>query len=73
MFAYPAQPARRRPSFHGPELHVHPQRAPPGITRAERELVVIFLTRYVVWCAKARRFQRLRNSLDLLVEVAELP
>jgi hypothetical protein len=26
--------------------------------------------RYVLWCAKARRFDRLRNSLDLLMEVA---
>ena len=36
----------------------------------KRELVVVFLTRDVVWCAKTRRFGRLRNALDLLTEVA---
>jgi hypothetical protein len=30
----------------------------------------VFLTRYSVWCAKARRYDRLRNAIDLLVEVA---
>ena len=29
----------------------------------------MFLRRYVIWCAKARRFDRLRNAVDLLMEV----
>ena len=34
----------------------------------ERTLVVTFLTHYVVWCAKTRRFDRMRNGLALLIE-----
>jgi hypothetical protein len=68
--AHPGPPKFRPTPPDGPELQVHAQRAPPGITACERALVCIFLRRYVIWCAKARRFDRLRNSLDLLVEVA---
>jgi len=50
MFPYPALPPRRRPPFDGPDLHVHAHRTAPGITAGERMLVVVFLTRYVVWC-----------------------
>jgi hypothetical protein len=70
MFAYPAQPLRQRPPFDGRELHVHPHRSSRAVSRTELELVVVFLTRYSVWCAKARRYDRLRNAIDLLVEVA---
>jgi len=49
---------------------VHAHRAAPGITPAECALVCVFLRRYVLWCAKARRFDRLRNAIDLLAEVA---
>jgi hypothetical protein len=70
MFAYPRIPPRRRPLLDGPELHVHPHRVLHGIAHDERDLVVVFLTRYAVWCAKARRFDRLRNAIDLLAEVA---
>jgi hypothetical protein len=69
MFAYPPQPRRRRPPFDGRELYVHAHRSCLGITPDERELVIVFLTRYVVWCAQARRIERLRNTLGLLVEV----
>ena len=68
--AYPARPKRSEPPFDGPELHVHAHRTPPGILPAERALMCIFLRRYVIWCAKARRFDRLRNALDLMIEVA---
>jgi len=34
----------RRPLLDGPELHVHPHRELHGIGRAERDLVVVFLT-----------------------------
>jgi hypothetical protein len=30
----------------------------------------VFLKRYVVWCAKARRVDRVRNAVELLVELA---
>jgi hypothetical protein len=33
------------------------------------EFVIAFLTRYVIWCARTRRFDRLRNALDLSIEV----
>jgi hypothetical protein len=49
---------------------VHAHRRAPRISPAERELAVVFLTRYIVWCAKARRIERLRNSLGLLIEIA---
>jgi hypothetical protein len=49
---------------------VHAHRRAPGISQAERALVIVFLTRYVVWCAKARRIDPLRNSLGLLIEIA---
>jgi hypothetical protein len=55
---------------NGPEPHVHAHRAPSGVTADERTLVCIFLRRYVIWCAKARHFDRLRNALDLLIELA---
>jgi hypothetical protein len=67
--AHPGPPKSRPPVYDGTELHVHPHRA-VGITRGERKLVCVFLRRYIVWCAKARRFDRLRNAMDLLVEVA---
>lgn len=70
VFAYPPRQHRRRPAFNGRELHVHAHRDWPGISADERELVIAFLTRYVVWCGKARRFDRLRNAVDLLVDVA---
>jgi hypothetical protein len=67
---HPGPPQPRRPSHDGGELAVHPQRALRGITAAERRLVCMFLKRYVVWCARTRRVDRLRNAVDLLVELA---
>jgi len=68
--AHPGAPKFTPTPANGPELHVHAHRAPPGILPAERALVCIFLRRYVIWCARARRFDRLRNAIDLLIEVA---
>ena len=34
----------------------------PGISADERQLVIAFLTRDIVWCSKARHFGRLRNA-----------
>jgi hypothetical protein len=66
MFAYPRIPPRRRPLLDGPELHVHPHRVLHGIAHDERDLVIVFLRRYVSWCGRARRFDRLRIAIDLL-------
>jgi hypothetical protein len=68
--AHPGPPKYRPPIFDGPELHLHPHLVPRSVTSAERALVCLFLMRYVLWCAKARRFDRLRNAVDLLSEVA---
>lgn len=67
--AYPSTPKHRAPIYDGRELHVYAHRIPPGITPAGRMLVSVFLRRYLIWCAKARRFERLRNAADLLIEV----
>jgi len=67
---HPGPPRYRPPTYNWRELHVHAHRTPPGITAAERTLVCVFLRRYLVWCAKARRVDRLRNAVDLLIEVA---
>ena len=68
--AHPGAPKFRPTPNDGPELRVHAHRTPPGISPAERALVCVFLRRYVIWCAKARHFDRLRNALDLLTEIA---
>jgi len=68
--AHPGPPRHRRPSHAGCELVVHPQRALRGVTVDERRLVCLFLKRYVVWCARARRIDRIRNAVELLAEVA---
>jgi hypothetical protein len=39
-----------------------------GIARDERALVIVFLKRYVSWCAKGAA--PLCHAVDLLVEVA---
>lgn len=70
MFAYPPRRPGRRPAFDGRELHVHAHGDWPGINGDERKLVVAFIARYVVWCGKARHFDRLRNAVDLLAEMA---
>ncbi|MDQ2916586.1 MAG: hypothetical protein M3R40_05400 [Pseudomonadota bacterium] len=70
--AHPGPPKYRPPIFDGRELHVHPHRSPSDVTSAERALVCLFLKRYVLWCARAWRCDRLRNALDLLNEVAAI-
>ena len=46
------------------------QREQDGIALDERELVIVFVTRYTTWCARVRHFEQLRNGVDLLVGVA---
>jgi hypothetical protein len=70
MFSTPAGPARFKPTpTEGPDLHVHPQRS-RAIDPIERRLVVLFLQRYIIWCARRRQIDCVQNALDLLTEVA---
>jgi hypothetical protein len=68
--AHPGPPKFRPTPLDGPELQVHAHRTPPGITPAERALVWVFLRRYIIWCARARRVDRPPHAVDLLIEVA---
>jgi hypothetical protein len=38
---------------------------------AARLRACLHLLRYVLWCARTRRFDRLRNAVDLLIEVVD--
>jgi hypothetical protein len=46
------------------------RRKPPGIDASERRLVGVFLRRLIVYEARRRRFEQVRNAVDLLAEVA---
>src|SRR3569623_1486945 len=46
MFAYPPRPPRRRLAFNCRELHIYPHRRPGEVSRGERDLVIVFPTRY---------------------------
>lgn len=70
LIAHPGPPKYQPPRLNGPELHVHAHCLPPGVTAGERAILLVFLKRYVVWCAKARRLDQLRGALDLLSEIA---
>jgi hypothetical protein len=66
----PPGPPRHKPAPNNSrELHVHPQRD-CTIDCAEQRLVCIFLERYIVWLARRRRVDDVRNALGLLFEVA---
>jgi hypothetical protein len=70
MFSTPAGPPRHKPPlFDGPELHIHPQRS-YAIDARERMLVCVFLQRLIVWRARRRQIDELRDALGLLLEVA---
>jgi hypothetical protein len=70
MFSTPAGPPRYKPTpMDGPELRLHAQRT-NAIDGMERRLVCLFLGRYVIWCARRRDIGRLRDTVDLLTEIA---
>jgi hypothetical protein len=50
-------------------LLMHPHRA-NAIDKHERWLVMLFLQRYIIWCARRRDVRPLRGALELLSEVA---
>jgi hypothetical protein len=67
----PSRPGRYVPTpLDGPDLRVHPQRQPDGLSRGERALVLVFLRRYVVWRARRRDIEGVRDALALLLELA---
>ena len=42
----------------------------PILDQRERMLVVVFVSRYVIWCARSRRHERIAGALDLLATIA---
>ena len=42
----------------------------PILDQRERMLVGVFLRRYVTWCARSRRHDRISGALDLLATIA---
>jgi len=72
MFSTPAGPPRSKPTpLDGPDLHVHPHRS-CAIDPMERQLVALFLQRYIVWTARRRQIERVRNALGLFTEISGL-
>ena len=69
MFSPPGPPKYRPTPTDGPDLLVHPQRA-GALSGSERRLVCVFLQRYLVWCARTRRIDPLRDATGLLIEIA---
>jgi len=70
MYASQPGPPRYKPTpMDGPELQLHPHRS-HAICEDERGLVCLFLRRYAVWCACRRRIDTLRETLELLTDVA---
>ena len=64
-------PGRSIPTpLNGPELQVHPQRQREGLIPAERLLVLAFLRRYIVWHARRRDIEGVRDAIGLLLELA---
>ena len=66
--AHPGPPLHRIPDTDGVDLQVHPHRTPYGITVDEHALLLVFLRRYALWCAKSNHVDRLRDMLNVLVE-----
>jgi hypothetical protein len=44
---------------------MHPQRA-NAIDKRERWLVMLFLRRYIIWCARRQRITAIRPALKLI-------
>ena len=41
----------------------------PGLDRDERYLVLLFLRRYVTWCARRRRYARMQGAAQLFADL----
>ena len=63
-------PAEDPPPDHGPTPDPPPVEQPPPIEdQLEQFLVLLFLRRYVTWCARRRRFAQMNGAAKLFGEV----
>ena len=60
------RPAEDPPPDHGPTPDPPPVEQPPPEDELERVLVLLFLRRYVTWCARTRRFAATEGAARLL-------
>ena len=65
-------PLEEPPPDRGPTPDLPPVEEPPLIEdQIERFLVLLFLRRYVTWCARCRRFAQMEGATDLHRQVAK--
>ena len=63
-------PVEEPPPDHGPTPDPPPVEQPPPVEdQLERFLVLLFLRRYVTWCARCRRFAQMNGAARLFVQV----
>src|SRR5437867_1363600 len=63
-------PVEDAPPDHGPTPDPPPVEQPPPIEdQLEHFLVVLFLRRYVTWCARRRRFAAMEGAARLHAEI----
>ena|SRR5438309_3288531 len=63
-------PVEEPPPDHGPAPDPPPVEQPPPVEdQLERFLVLLFLRRYVAWCARRRRFAQMNGAARLFVQV----
>lgn len=64
-------PVEEPPPDHGPTPDPPPAEEPPPIEdQLERFLVLLFLRRYITWCARMRRFAAMNGAVTLHREIA---
>ena len=67
-------PDEEAPPDHGPTPDPAPVEQPPPIEDVlERFLVLLFLRRYVTWCARTRRFAAMNGAARLFREFRPRP
>ena len=63
-------PTEEPPPDHGPTPDPAPIEQPPPVEdRLERFLVILFLRRYITWCARRRSFAQMNGAAKLFGEV----
>ena len=63
-------PAEDPPPDHGPTPDPPPVEQPPPVEdQLERFLVLLFLRRYITWCARSRGFAQMNGAARLFAEV----
>lgn len=61
-------PAEEPPPDHGPTPDPPPDDQPPIEDQLERVLVLLFLRRYIAWCARRRSFAQMNGAAKLFGE-----